>query len=402
MLLFSITWGAVSGWWAPVCLLLGLAYAWLMYRHPVNLAEKFRKGLFAIRALAVFIIALLLLSPFLQSLSYQPQKPLILVAQDNSQSVSQFKQANFNPATFVTELGKLKELLGDDYDVREFNFGGDLKNGLVNTFNARKTDMSAALRQLNDQYANQNIGAVIMATDGMYNQGADPQYEASGVVPMGGVSVSNCPGEKITVGRDKRQVHHPPGRAERARRTQDRHSPRPDLCRRAASPLPSWSARAGSHHVLDQPSGYRAIAAQDRCPDTSAGGFILLNDYVDVIRDAARRSRDRRRVSSPKRSLQGIEVLAIDQAIPGRRGRQEGQGRRHPPRWNSSRSQAEIILVAQQMAQQADRCAPALSRIRCLRPNQRARLSSFRADGKRREPCASSNPAKFPEVGARK
>src|SRR5688572_13074768 len=133
MLLFSITWGAVSGWWAPVCLLLGLAYAWLMYRHPVNLAEKFRKGLFVIRALAVFIIALLLLSPLLQSLSYQPQKPLILVAQDNSQSVSQFKQANFNPATFVTELGKLKELLGDDYDVREFNFGGDLKNGLVNT-----------------------------------------------------------------------------------------------------------------------------------------------------------------------------------------------------------------------------------------------------------------------------
>ncbi len=102
MLLFSITWGAVSGWWTPVCLLLGLAYAWLMYRQPVNLDEKFRKGLFAVRAIAVFITAMLLLSPLLQSLSYQPQKPLILVAQDNSQSVSQFKQAGFDPAAFVT------------------------------------------------------------------------------------------------------------------------------------------------------------------------------------------------------------------------------------------------------------------------------------------------------------
>jgi len=181
MLLFSITWGAVSGWWAPVCLLLGLAYAWLMYRQPVNLPEKFRRILFAVRALAVLIIALLLLSPLLQSLTYQPQKPLILVAQDNSQSVSQFKPANFKPAAFITELGKLKELLGDDYDVREFNFGAELNKGLNNKFNARKTDISAALLQLNDQYANQNIGAVVMATDGMYNQGADPQYEARNI-----------------------------------------------------------------------------------------------------------------------------------------------------------------------------------------------------------------------------
>ncbi|MFD0749837.1 hypothetical protein ACFQZS_06765 [Mucilaginibacter calamicampi] len=181
MLLFSITWGAVSGWWAPVCLLLGLAYAWLMYRQPVNLGENFRKGLFALRALAVFIIALLLLSPLLQSLSYQPQKPLILVAQDNSQSVSQFKPAGFDPKAFVTNLATLKDKLGDDYDVREFNFGAQLNNGLANTFDARKTDMSAALRQLNDQYSNQNIGALVIATDGMYNQGADPQYDARNI-----------------------------------------------------------------------------------------------------------------------------------------------------------------------------------------------------------------------------
>lgn len=181
MLLFSITWGTVSGWWTPVCLLLGLAYAWLMYGQPVSLPENFRKGLFAVRAIAVFIIAMLLVSPLLQSVSYQPQKPLILVAQDNSQSVSQFKPANFNPSNFISELGKLKDKLGDNYDVREFNFGADLGNGLSNKFNARKTDISAALKQLNDRYANQNIGAIVMATDGMYNQGADPQYDARNI-----------------------------------------------------------------------------------------------------------------------------------------------------------------------------------------------------------------------------
>jgi len=31
---------------------------------------------------------------------------------------------------------------------------------------------------LDDRYVNQNIGAVILATDGLYNEGSDPQYES--------------------------------------------------------------------------------------------------------------------------------------------------------------------------------------------------------------------------------
>ncbi|HTH82680.1 MAG TPA: hypothetical protein VL490_07075 [Mucilaginibacter sp.] len=178
MLLFSITWGTVSGWWAPMCLLLGLLYAWLMYRQPVNLSDKFRYMLSTLRAIAVFIIALLLISPLVRSVNYQQQKPLILIAQDNSQSISAFHPAGFNPGAFVDELGKLKQLLGDGYEVHEFNFGRDLGNGLSKSFNAKQTNIAAVLHQLNDRYVNQNIGALVLATDGVYNQGSDPQYEA--------------------------------------------------------------------------------------------------------------------------------------------------------------------------------------------------------------------------------
>jgi hypothetical protein len=178
MLLFSITWGTVSGWWAPVCLLLGLLYAWLMYRHPVNLSDRFKYILSALRAIAVFIIALLLISPLVRSVNYQQQKPLILIAQDNSQSISAFHPARFNPGAFVDELGKLKQLLGDGYEVHEFNFGRDLGNGLSKSFNGKQTNIAAVLHQLNDRYVNQNIGALVLATDGVYNQGSDPQYEA--------------------------------------------------------------------------------------------------------------------------------------------------------------------------------------------------------------------------------
>ncbi len=177
LFLFSITWGNVSGWWTPACLALGLLYAWLMYREPVNLPNNFRYILSAIRAFAVFIIAMLLVSPLVKSVSYKPEKPLILIAQDNSESIKLFPSHSASN-TGEADLAKLKTLLGDGYDVREFHFSHDLADGLTDKYNGKQTDISNALHQLNDRFVNQNIGALVLPTDGSYNQGTDPQYEA--------------------------------------------------------------------------------------------------------------------------------------------------------------------------------------------------------------------------------
>ncbi|MGZ3874202.1 MAG: hypothetical protein ACXVJD_14865 [Mucilaginibacter sp.] len=180
LFLFAITWGSVSGWWAPVCLLLGLAYAWVLYRQPINLSKPFRYGLFAVRALVVAFIALLLISPLVKSVSYSPQKPLVLVLQDNSQSVSMFTPSlqKEEPAKVIDALSALKQQLGDQYEVQEFYFDKDLHSGLSKSFTGRQTNIANALRQLNGRFVNRNIGAVVLATDGLYNQGSDPQYEA--------------------------------------------------------------------------------------------------------------------------------------------------------------------------------------------------------------------------------
>ncbi|MGN6397516.1 MAG: hypothetical protein ACTHMI_18240 [Mucilaginibacter sp.] len=180
LLLFSITWGTVSGWWTPACLLLGVLYAWLLYRQPVGLSDKFRYLLFAGRAAVVTIIALLLVSPLIKSVSYNPQKPLVLVLQDNSESIKLFKTPGETTpeGNWADGLGKLKQQLGDQYNVQEFHFDEDLAAGLSKTFNGKQTNMSQALHQLNDRFVNQNIGALVIASDGLYNQGSDPQYEA--------------------------------------------------------------------------------------------------------------------------------------------------------------------------------------------------------------------------------
>ena len=177
-LLFSISWGSISGWWTPVCLLLGILYAWLLYRQPSGLEKKIAWLLFVVRAITVAVIAFLLISPLTRTITYNKQKPLVLVAQDNSQSVRLFEPQGYNSHQFINDLAKLKQQLGDKYDVREFNFGHELKDSLSTKFDTKQTNISSAIKQLNERFANQNIGALVLATDGLYNEGADPGYEA--------------------------------------------------------------------------------------------------------------------------------------------------------------------------------------------------------------------------------
>lgn len=95
------------------------------------------------------------------------------------------------------------------------------------------------------------------------------------------------------------------------------------------------------------PSGKRAIATQIS-PDTSAGGFILPNDKVDVIM-TRRSSTGSAEGFVTETILQNIRVLAIDQTI-----REDKEGRKvkvgETATLELTPRQAEIITVAQQMA----------------------------------------------------
>jgi pilus assembly protein CpaB len=98
------------------------------------------------------------------------------------------------------------------------------------------------------------------------------------------------------------------------------------------------------------PEGKRAIATQIAA-DTSAGGFILPNDFVDVI--MTRRSQPAGVGGAEgfitETILQNIRVLAIDQTI-----QEDEEGRRvkvgETATLELTPQQAEIITVAQQMA----------------------------------------------------
>ena len=176
-------------WWILFCILAGLAYAYLLYRrdHSFDGIHKWlRTTLFAFRALAVFILSLLLLTPLIKSFSREKEKPLLIIAQDNSQSLVLNKDSAFytNPGGYTKSMNMLMDNLKDRYDVQPISFGDKVSDKIDFSFNDKQTDFSALQKQLAIRFGNRNVGAIVIASDGLYNRGSSPLYNNDLKVPV--------------------------------------------------------------------------------------------------------------------------------------------------------------------------------------------------------------------------
>lgn len=129
------------------------------------------------RFLAVSFLAILLLSPFIRTRNTQKFKPIIAVIHDNSESVK--TGLSKDSTAYEKKLRALVDKLSDKYEVAEFSAGDDLERGIDFSFRDKSTDLSSAIEEVNDLYFNQNLGAVVLASDGIYNKGINPVYAAS-------------------------------------------------------------------------------------------------------------------------------------------------------------------------------------------------------------------------------
>ena len=143
------------------------------------------------------------------------------------------------------------------------------------------------------------------------------------------------------------------------------------------------------------PSGKRAVATQIAA-DTSAGGFVLPNDFVDVI--MTRRGGETGEGYITETILKNIRVLAIDQAF-----QYDEEGRRvrvgDTATLELTPQQAEIITVAQQMA---DRLALALRAVVDTQEVVEEDADSLVSGQGRRGTVRLIRSGEVSEVGARK
>lgn len=163
------------------CLALGVSYAYLLYSPKSELSKTQKYIFFALRTMAVALIVFLLFAPLIKTISNTLAKPIIIIAQDNSASLKLSSSKSFDPKTYSSAIRQLEKALSDDYEVRSFSFSGAVKDKLDFKYDGKLTDISSVFKTIEDKFSNRNIGAVIMATDGIYNRGGNPQYEGTGL-----------------------------------------------------------------------------------------------------------------------------------------------------------------------------------------------------------------------------
>lgn len=168
-------------WYILLCILLGLGYAVFLYHRDENLREQsplLNWALGGARFLSVTLIALLLLSPLLKNIVREVKKPVVAIAQDVSESVAE----GWDEAERTAYQESLRQLAGQlqgDYEVKEYAFGSSVREGIGFEFTDKTSNLSEALSTAYDLYSDQNLGAVILATDGIYNEGSNPLYTST-------------------------------------------------------------------------------------------------------------------------------------------------------------------------------------------------------------------------------
>ncbi len=131
-----------------------------------------------LRFVALFLLFLLLSNPLIKSTLNTRHKPIVVLLQDNTQSISLATDSAYT-ALYKKKLNSLVKQLSTRFDLRMFTFSDSLRQQSSIDFRGSYTNISQALSEINQRFLNQNLVAIILATDGIYNQGYDPSLQAS-------------------------------------------------------------------------------------------------------------------------------------------------------------------------------------------------------------------------------
>ena len=162
-------------WFILLCLLTGGLYSIFLYfrvRHD-EINPWLNRSMAFLRFLTVSVISFLLLSPLIKKTSEIMEKPLILIASDNSQSIIAGKDSLFYKKEYSLLLDQMVKKLEKNYSVSFNSFGEKVSGEFPPSFNEKETDISDVFTQFLNRYSNRNIGAMILLSDGIFNKGSN-------------------------------------------------------------------------------------------------------------------------------------------------------------------------------------------------------------------------------------
>ena len=162
-------------WFYILALVVAIAYAWLLYSKKYTWSKPINWSLAVVRTLQVFMILFIISAPLLKQSRQDIDKPVIAVLLDNSSSIAAHTK---NLPEVIKSINESQKAKSEQQDWVFY-----LLNQKVNTdslsfikFNNSKTNIQAAIKNVEEELEGQKIAALAILSDGNYNQGINPNF----------------------------------------------------------------------------------------------------------------------------------------------------------------------------------------------------------------------------------
>jgi len=129
-----------------------------------------------VRFLTYFFILLLLINPKFDKTTFYNEKPNLVIAIDNSESIQHLNQTE-SALEFIKTL-RQNEILNTNFNVDYFEFGKDVNALDSLKFNETQSDLSKVFTSLDQVYKNV-ASPMVLITDGNQTYGTDYEYSSS-------------------------------------------------------------------------------------------------------------------------------------------------------------------------------------------------------------------------------
>ncbi|NVJ46217.1 MAG: VWA domain-containing protein [Cytophagia bacterium] len=165
-----------SPWFLPLCLVVGIGYGLILYSKSAPWSKNLNWLLLALRAAMVTLLCFLLLGPLLNQINFFEEKPIVVLAIDDSASIQdgydsiQFEQVKSTMAQLESELNN------EDYELRIRGINQYYNNLSEVTFSSQSTDLHKVLQGIRQDFEQQNLVSTLLISDGIDNYGSSPQF----------------------------------------------------------------------------------------------------------------------------------------------------------------------------------------------------------------------------------
>jgi len=160
-----------------ISLLLAAGITGLLYHKLEENRELSRQQLLVLKILrfmSVFLVAILFTGPLVKTIKKITQQPVVLLAVDNSRSMTGLKERDEKIARLGEVVENLTEGLKNRFEVITYTFGEHTLTNANPLYDERSSDYSDMLETVYNNHFNQNTGALVIIGDGIVNQGENP------------------------------------------------------------------------------------------------------------------------------------------------------------------------------------------------------------------------------------